>query len=620
MKNIFIASVFFFIPSLTWAQGVTGDLTVWPQTGSHTQTFLLDASDFVWSNGEKSGLQYRFKIDQDGTWSRWSPIRNYRYNPEEVGDYYAYVQVRDKAGLITTDRTALKVVPNVRRRAWISTDRTQITAGESVQYKLHFEQKGDDVSLPKTWRWDFDSDGVWDTPFGQKYSVGRAFSRLARHTPTVQIRYDDGVTHQIRGLWTPGGARLANNQKVQVLKSPIQTWQLEVTPSKKAKLKKVFQIKAVLPKHKSYELTWWINKQALNQKKSTFDYQFKTSGPHTITARVCALGTGVCETKSESIEVDLEPISFQLQIQGQNLTHRNQPTVRQVYQSGVVGDQWRFTAQTRSNGTSVRDLQYRWRFASQEPWTLWRSEATAFHQFFVPGQYELLVQAKSSDHDSYQAQAKLIVQIDANTNPEGDFQVITSPDHWFSGQKIGFKPLVYDRESSSYQLKTRWDFDQDGVWDTVWRSPSNQDFTYSRAGKYVISLQIKDPSGALRLIRRQIQIKESIKPQASIDVNYKTGSTDTTFQLDASQSQGQALQYRWQIYGEPNLQNRQGSKISLRFRTLGTKWITLTVIDPHGLTDQVTFPVEVIEGKIIKPAVVPVAPTNNANPLSLIGF
>lgn len=61
-----------------------------------------------------------------------------------------------------------------------------------------------------------------------------------------------------------------------------------------------------------------------------------------------------------------------------------------------------------------------------------------------------------------------------------------------------------DALDSSSSLQVRWDWENDGVWDTSWSTNKMATHTYSNAGSYLVNLEIEDSSGLTNQSTRQI--------------------------------------------------------------------------------------------------------------------
>ena len=169
-----ILSIFsFFFCNTAWASTLpTANLTVSPATGQIAKEFAFDASDSLNSQGRKGGLEYRFQFKGGESWTDWSTKSRQKYIPMNIGTQRARLQVRERnTSQIQSTYRSYKVVGDIYRKAWISVRPTKIRAGEPAYFELK-------VSLPRTEdkdtvqaRWDFNSDGRFDTSYSRQKIV-----------------------------------------------------------------------------------------------------------------------------------------------------------------------------------------------------------------------------------------------------------------------------------------------------------------------------------------------------------------------------------------------------------------------------------------------------------------
>ena len=165
-------------------------------------------------------------------------------------------------------------------------------------------------------------------------------------------------------------------------------------------------------------------------------------------------------------------------------------------------------------------------------------------------------------------------------------------------------------ESSVYQLITfdgsessgtitgyRWDFDNDGTYDTDWLTISTTTHTYSTAGTYTVKLQVIDDAEETATHTTTATINEqqgeTYPPIAATNGPY-TGLTYQNISFDGSDSydiDGTITSYFWD-FGDGTTGN-DINPIHI-YNTSGLYNITLTVTDNDGLTnsDKTTATIE----------------------------
>ncbi|MCA9487716.1 MAG: DNRLRE domain-containing protein [Nanoarchaeota archaeon] len=87
-------------------------------------------------------------------------------------------------------------------------------------------------------------------------------------------------------------------------------------------------------------------------------------------------------------------------------------------------------------------------------------------------------------------------QIGGTNNPPTVFIQVDTPEPWYVGNEISFKAAVVD-EVPEDQCQVRWDFEDNGVWDTDWVYEKTMIHSFPNKAYYVVKVQAKDPSGKI---------------------------------------------------------------------------------------------------------------------------
>ena len=155
-----------------------------------------------------------------------------------------------------------------------------------------------------------------------------------------------------------------------------------------------------------------------------------------------------------------------------------------------------------------------------------------------------------------------------------------------------YRLITFDASESSDPDGTitgyRWDFDNDGTYDTDWLTISTTTHTYSTAGTYTVKLQVKDDAEATATNTTTATINEqpaeTFPPIATASGPY-TGLTYQNISFDGSSSydiDGTITSYIWD-FGDGMTGN--GINPIHIYNTSGLYNITLTVTDNDGLTN-----------------------------------
>ena len=156
-----------------------------------------------------------------------------------------------------------------------------------------------------------------------------------------------------------------------------------------------------------------------------------------------------------------------------------------------------------------------------------------------------------------------------------------------------------DKEPLLY-LKIRWDWENDGIWDTAWGVNKTESHQYSSPGIYAVKLQVKDSENLTDSTIQRIIIKNEA-PIASFNVNSAKGDVSTMFYFNATgcidlEDSVEMLEIRWdwEDDGIWDTEWNSNKTISHRFASPGNYTIRFQVRDGKGLTDIAKMEISVI--------------------------
>ena len=102
---------------------------------------------------------------------------------------------------------------------------------------------------------------------------------------------------------------------------------------------------------------------------------------------------------------------------------------------------------------------------------------------------------------------------------------LPSLDIWYS-PATGSTSDIYrftadasDAETPEQELVARWDFDNDGIWDTLFDSVKEADHQFSTGGYHIVKAQVKDSDGNTRTSTKNVKVcddSQNQQPQAVI--------------------------------------------------------------------------------------------------------
>ena len=156
-----------------------------------------------------------------------------------------------------------------------------------------------------------------------------------------------------------------------------------------------------------------------------------------------------------------------------------------------------------------------------------------------------------------------------------------------------------DDEDSVSDLQVRWDWENDGTYDTDFSTTKTTTHQYGAIGTYTVVLEVKD-SGGLTLTTTKSVSLSNTDPVALFTVDPTSGTTITTFTFDASscsdiEDASTELQVRWDWENDGTFDTDfNTTKTATHQYTIeGIYTVNLEVQDTGGLTQSVITPITV---------------------------
>ncbi len=289
---------------------------------------------------------------------------------------------------------------------------------------------------------------------------------------------------------------------------------------------------------------------------STTSFSISTSGNHTAALRATDSGGNVNST------------AFPVQVDGTapfaNITLTGMETASDVYRDNVTVE---VTAQDAPSGVNYSEYRL-----DGGAWTAYGG------MFPVTGQgnHTLLYRAVDLAGNTGTAGTRTFEIVD-NVAPSAGFTI--SPSEPATMETIQFTDTSSDPDGSI--VNWTWNFG-----DGIQSYQRNASHSYSMAGSYTITLEVRDDSGATGNASDTV-IVSNRPPHASFTIEPATPSTHTTvyFNSTSSDPDGSIVNWTWQIDDGTML---HGGQVQHRYTAGGDYNITLEVTDSHGATDTET--------------------------------
>jgi len=240
----------------------------------------------------------------------------------------------------------------------------------------------------------------------------------------------------------------------------------------------------------------------------------------------------------------------------------------------------------------INTLQVRWDFNGDGEWdTPWSTFKSQSYFFRNPGNY--ITKLEVLDTEGLTGSTSRLIKVEnVNIKPTAVFKV--DPQKGTTETLFTFDASgSTDPEDASDLLRVRWDWNNDGYWDTEYRTIKSIQHRFTEAGTHTVVLEVTDTEGFASTFDKTIPISNpNTPPIADFAVNPTEGTTETLFEFDASgctdnEDNLEQLEVRWDWDNDNNYDTDFVTEKVLRrtFSTPGTYIIIVQVRDSGGLTD-----------------------------------
>ncbi len=597
-----------FLPQMVLASLVpTVNVQVSPTKGDLETRFLLDASLSRNNNGLRDGLQFKFKPSRNDRTSGWLSTPQFYFYPEKTGNFQAQIWVRDRQGNENTSYVKYRVTQESFRNVRLTLSNPSPASGEAVKLEVIITSAQEKDKDQAQVRWDFTSDGKFDTNFSISKSTYHVYTG-GTTSPTAEVRFPDGKVMSVRGFEVIGESYRSRTPrsawpkiKSQPLspKAPV----VEVSPGNEVfNESTIFTFDASKTQVSGW-IEWSIDGVRLIEREKKIQHKFLSPGVHQIRVRNCKnVQSPQCAETTLEVKINPLPTDALLNFYVTNLTDPSVQHYQQNFLQVTQGDRIRFNAQILNNFDSRQRWQYRWDFDGNGVWdTTFSANLSAEHTFDRDGTYQVKLEArpvKTSKHLESIFKSKSII-VYRNQAPKGKI--------WFrkfenyTKERVYFEAILGDRNSED-NVEIRVDSDGDGVWDSDFARRTTWWWIYDEPGKYNIKMQVRDPQKKVYETRRTIEILPVPNPGIKVKVSHRTQEIGKNILFDASETNGLDLSYEWKVQGNPYIWAR-GNRVNFKFDKPGNYVVCLRVIDREARVQEVNIPVTASKDPVvIKPS------------------
>ena len=185
----------------------TAAFIVSPNAGTPETTFTFDASKSHDNTGGNTNMQYRWDYENDGIWdTQWSDSAKLLHRYQQTGYYTVGMEVKDKSGLTDWVSINLTVTDNGSGTgnspfASFSISPTSGPVNTVFTFDAGAVSDPQENSSSLQVRWDFENDGVWDTPYSTLKTITHQYVSAANYNIKLEVVDSDGNTNStVRSL------------------------------------------------------------------------------------------------------------------------------------------------------------------------------------------------------------------------------------------------------------------------------------------------------------------------------------------------------------------------------------------------------------------------------------
>lgn len=344
-------------------------------------------------------------------------------------------------------------------------------------------------------RWDWNGDGGWDTQWTTEKTVTHKYIENGTYTAKLEVRDTEGLTN-------------VTTKTVIVTEegntAPTAVFTVDPTTGN---LSTIFTFNAsgcsdLQDPTSQLKVRWdWDgdgNFDTSWETDKTKTHQYSETGNYTVKMEVKDLG-GLISNTTKSIVINTET----------NTPPHAIFTVDPL--EGTVNTVFNFDASASTdNQDPSSSLLVRWDWESDGNWdTDWDTDKTKGHQYPIEGVYTAQMEVKDSGGLTDMTSKTVTVDNNSgNTPPNALFNVtpLTGTTATIFGFDASFST---DNEDPTSLLLIRWDWEDDGIWDTDWSASKEENHQYSTEGSYTIKLEVKDTGGLTDSDEKTITVDNS---------------------------------------------------------------------------------------------------------------
>ncbi len=261
--------------------------------------------------------------------------------------------------------------------------------------------------------------------------------------------------------------------------------------------------------------------------------------------------------------------------------------------SGVTTHIFGFEAKVINTPKGLEAFFVRWDWNGDSVWdTPFSVTTSASHRFYKPDNHSVL--AEILTQDGQRVTLSRTIRVKQGFSPPLPKFIVDPPEGNFLTHFTLDASLTRDDEDSASTLRYRWDWEDDGIWDTEVLTNPVIRHLFKVPRIYNIRLQVTDPT----FRHADVVVPVSVNRRDTlirIDFTWisKNNTVKDTFLFDASATHhetdsGRIFSYQWDIRNEVMYGPWESPRFDHVFWSKGEQTVTLTVVDQFGLQNSLS--------------------------------
>lgn len=494
--------------------------SVAPETGEAGTLFSLDASASTDDEDPPERLLVRWDWEDDGIWDTEPKTEkqvSWRYPDSTLGPRTIRLQVSDTGGRTgEATRGVFLIAAPPRNQAPVAHLVVEPPYGASGTIFIFDASRSSDPDDPPDSlevRWDWEDNGVWDTEFGQTRVATHAYHEPGIHRTRVEVRDPEGLGDlAVVDVMVMDGVNTRPVADFSILpeSGPQRTYfMFDASSSRDAEdpLSALF-------------FRW----------DDTSDGQWDTSPSHSPIRSILIARPGRYRVTLEVIDTGglAGTITREVVVTAVNSAPRAYFQV--VPAVGTVDTEFRVDATgTYDAETPASSLEVRWDWEDDGTWdTPFSTDKAAQHRYDTTGPKTIVLEVRDAEGATDRESRTVTV---TGLEPVANFTVAPS---------VGTTATVFsfdagaslDAEYGTDALEVRWDWEDDGTWDTGFTTRKTATYRYGALGIFTVRLQVRNPAMRVAETSRELRVVPAQPPEGpnrgvlcvhSTDLAYTTG-------------------------------------------------------------------------------------------------